>query len=323
MKKLLSVFLAVSLCLCACVSFASCGASAKFEFELSKDGSFYIITAINTTEKTEVLDIPSKYDGKPVKAIMSWTTVKNNNSSNLKQINIPNSIRFIKWLMIDKDCVVNFGDYTGALAPASTFDFPKQNNMGELDYNNLAPHTFHEFSLIIAGLGATDPGKTLTFPQNVIFAGSDVFPYHETVSFEGPVSTYQEGNGANGWDEVTTRFINFNRCKTVEIPEVAVGKGYNKINVHLPFPSGVNYLTEHVIVADSVRTVHFSAGSSGNGQLNLYLSGNDGFESTYGTSNPKEEFPTYLIKDYYYSETQPTDTSVTYWHYVDGVPTPW
>ena len=30
MKKLLSVFLAVSLCLCACVSFASCGASAKF-----------------------------------------------------------------------------------------------------------------------------------------------------------------------------------------------------------------------------------------------------------------------------------------------------
>jgi hypothetical protein len=26
---------------------------------------------------------------------------------------------------------------------------------------------------------------------------------------------------------------------------------------------------------------------------------------------------------YYYSETQPTDTTNQYWHYVDGVPTKW
>ena len=26
---------------------------------------------------------------------------------------------------------------------------------------------------------------------------------------------------------------------------------------------------------------------------------------------------------YYYSETKPTDTTYKYWHYVDGIPTPW
>lgn len=26
---------------------------------------------------------------------------------------------------------------------------------------------------------------------------------------------------------------------------------------------------------------------------------------------------------YYFSESEPTDTAYNYWHYVDGVPTPW
>ncbi|MBQ7335470.1 MAG: hypothetical protein IJW92_03225 [Clostridia bacterium] len=324
MKKLVSMLLAVSMCICVCIALTACGgSSAKFEYELSDDGSYYIITDIEITEKTEVLDIPAEYDGKPVKAIMSWTTVKNNHSSNLKEINIPNSIRFIKWLSIDEGCVVNFGDYSNNLVPTSTFDFPQKNNIGELDYNNLAQHTFYEFSVIIAGISASSPNSgTITFPENVVFAGNDVNTYFEKVFFAGKVSTYQKGNAENGWDDVTTKFLQVNRSKTVEIPEVAVGKGYDKINVHLP--TGGNYVTENLIVSDSVRSVMFSTtGEAGEGQLNLYFTGEKGFESTFSSSKPGNEFPTYLIKDYYYSETQPTDTSVAYWHYVDSVPTPW
>ena len=38
-----------------------------------------------------------------------------------------------------------------------------------------------------------------------------------------------------------------------------------------------------------------------------------------------EEFNSdlFFASRYYYSETQPTDTTCQYWHYVDGVPTPW
>ena len=51
--------------------------------------------------------------------------------------------------------------------------------------------------------------------------------------------------------------------------------------------------------------------------LNIYLSSANGTFSSGGNAG--------LISGntYYYSETKPTDTTKTYWHYVDGVPTPW
>ena len=321
MKRILSMLLALSICICACISLTACGSSAKFEYQLSDDGSYYIITAINITEKTEVLDIPAEYEGKPVKAIMSWVSVKNNKSSNLKEINIPGSIRFIKHMSLAEGCKVNFADYSNNLVPTSTFNFPKKGNDGSLNYNNLAPHTFYEFSVIIDGLVSSKVSADIEFPHNVVFVNSgNVRPHAESVTFAGLVSTYQEGNGENGWDEVTTSFIDMRICVTVEIPDVAVGKGYNKINVSLPYDQN-NARTENLIVSNSVRQVRFSAAKSNNlGQLNIFFSGDDGFESTF---YPEDDFPRHLIKDYYYSETQPTDSSESYWRYVNGVPTPW
>lgn len=43
--------------------------------------------------------------------------------------------------------------------------------------------------------------------------------------------------------------------------------------------------------------------------------------NTISISNGNSDL-TYVIR-YYYSETQPTDTTYKYWHYVDGVPTSW
>ena len=43
-----------------------------------------------------------------------------------------------------------------------------------------------------------------------------------------------------------------------------------------------------------------------------------------GWTNIDHYYFNYLEKAiYYYSETQPTDTEYRYWHYVDGIPTPW
>ncbi len=334
MKKLVSMLLAVSMCVCVCISLTACGgSSAKFDFELSNDGSYYIITGINITEKTEVLDIPAEHDGKPVKAIMNWKTVKNNHSSHLKEINIPNSIRFIKWLSVDEGCVVNFGDYTNNLVSTSTFDFPKKGNDGSLDFNNLTQHTFYDFSLIIGGIVTSHNEGTFTFPENVVLAGNsqNTLIDFESIAFSGKLSTYQEGDGSNGWDDVVTYFpLYFSRAKTVEIPELAIGKGYSQISIHLPNGSGSNYATENVILCDLPQQVVFFAGD-GNGKkkLNVFVNVSGatddelmGINANFN-SNPGTDFPSHLVKFYRYSETQPTDNNLSYWHYVDGVPTPW
>jgi hypothetical protein len=57
----------------------------------------------------------------------------------------------------------------------------------------------------------------------------------------------------------------------------------------------------------SLKTVYYTGSSEEWGQISI------------GSSNSKLTSAT----RYYYSETQPTDTTYQYWHYVNGVPTKW
>ena len=330
MKRIISLLLSVCLCVSLCALLTACGSSAKFEYKLSDDGSYYIITKINITEKTETLDIPAEYEGKPVKALTSlekWTAlveVKNNHERKLKSVNIPNSIRFIDGLYINEGCTVTFGDYSGKLVSTSTFKMPEKG-----DYNNLQDYTFYDFSIILFNCNWYAGSGSICFPENVALFQSDDngngnSVAFDTVTFAGKLAPYQKGDGSNGWDDVTVPyFVDFRQCKTLQLPEVAAGKGYIDLGM-IVTGSGDNTgnTIENLILSKSVNKIKFIANGLPQKTVSMYWEEVCTPTITF-SDNITRPMQDEYFKMYVYSETQPTDTSVQYWHYVDGVPTSW
>ena len=62
-----------------------------FEFTLSQDGTYYVITGINNTDITSIT-IPTSYDGHPVKEIADYAFI---DCLALESVTIPDSITFI------------------------------------------------------------------------------------------------------------------------------------------------------------------------------------------------------------------------------------
>jgi hypothetical protein len=77
----------------------------------------------------------------------------------------------------------------------------------------------------------------------------------------------------------------------------------------------------NIILGDSVKNIDRYAFSDCSNLTTIYYTGTP----TDWTSITIDSFnnPITSATIYYYSETQPTDTTVQYWHYVDGVPTVW
>lgn len=112
MKKTLSLILILMLTMALMLSFTSCGDNTSeddpensegeaydptkiLDYKLSDDGDYYIVTGYGFHSNSEV-EIPSEYEGKPVKAIgrsaFSHTSLSRDN---LKKIIIPASVTFI------------------------------------------------------------------------------------------------------------------------------------------------------------------------------------------------------------------------------------
>lgn len=79
MTKKISLLLAIILAFCSCVALSSCGEppedpngydieSYVFDFHISDDGTYYIVTGYGINTETETI-IPDEHEGKPVKAI--------------------------------------------------------------------------------------------------------------------------------------------------------------------------------------------------------------------------------------------------------------
>lgn len=76
-----------------------------------------------------------------------------------------------------------------------------------------------------------------------------------------------------------------------------------------------------ITIPDSVTAIEDSAFSWCRNLMHVYY-----FGSPTEWSNIRINLDNSALTSatrYYYSETQPTDTTYKYWHYVDGVPTPW
>ncbi|MBE6601121.1 MAG: leucine-rich repeat domain-containing protein [Ruminococcaceae bacterium] len=79
----------------------------------------------------------------------------------------------------------------------------------------------------------------------------------------------------------------------------------------ITIPDSVTSIREGAFVrCGNLRTVYYIGTAEDWSNINI---------NSYNNANTSLTSAT----RYYYSETQPTDTTYEYWHYVDGVPTKW
>ena len=91
MKKLVLVLLAVALTVTLAFALTSCG-GPKITYELSEDGTYYIVDQVRFKDADSEVVIPEEYDGKPVKAIGDDAFIAEMNDSFIAKLTIPGSV---------------------------------------------------------------------------------------------------------------------------------------------------------------------------------------------------------------------------------------
>ena len=76
-----------------------------------------------------------------------------------------------------------------------------------------------------------------------------------------------------------------------------------------------------ITIPDSVTSIDNFAFYDCSSLTSVFYKGTAEQWNTISISNGNSDLTS--TTRYYYSETQPTDTTYKYWHYVDGVPTAW
>ena len=145
---------------------------------------------------------------------------------------------------------------------------------------------------------------SITIPDSVTSIGSSAFRGCSSLtSITIPDSVTSIGSSA------------FRGCSS--LTSIAIGNNVTSIG-YSAF-SNCSSLTS-ITIPDSVTSIGDSAFSGCSSLTSVFYKGTAeqwNTISSYGNSDL-----TFATR-YYYSETQPTDTTYKYWHYVDGVPTAW
>ena len=119
-------------------------------------------------------------------------------------------------------------------------------------------------------------------------------------------------------DSVTSNLYNmFNGC--TGLTSVTIGKNVTMIDA-MAFSACTNLTS--VTIGKGVTNVSWWAFSGCTSLTNVYFMGSPAEWSSI-TIHWNGNDDLINATRYYYSEEAPTDTTYSYWHYVDGVPTPW
>ena len=111
MKKILSFFLL----LCLCIHFCSCGSEKEYapskglDYELSEDGTYYIVTGLGSCNDSFIV-IPEKYKNLPVCAVGDSAFRK----TGITHVILPESIMQIAYDAFEDCSKLAFNEYGGA-----------------------------------------------------------------------------------------------------------------------------------------------------------------------------------------------------------------
>jgi hypothetical protein len=129
-----------------------------------------------------------------------------------------------------------------------------------------------------------------------------------------------------GYDDV--RLVKANAKNVLQIPDKVTynGREYTVTSVGFIMSSGLFDCTrpitsgysKNVVIPHTVEYISPRAVTNENSSVNIFY---EGTRSEWSKLQPGTKY-TARSKIYYFSETRP-NASGNYWHYVDGVPTPW
>lgn len=233
------------------------------------------------------------------------------NCDNLVSITIPNTLKSIgSWSL-----------YMCANLETITVD-EHNPNYKSID-GNLYSKDGH--TLIQYAIGKTN--KTFTFPIGVTTIGNNAFSYsHNLTSIIFPNSIVTIGNGAFwGCDNLTEVTI------PNHITTLGEGTFYGCTNLErVTLPDNLSVIGEmsfcdcsnliSIVIPSSVTCIDKLAFSWDCGLSIVYYASTKPAWNTIYIDGNNDNLASATV--YYYSKTQPT-TSGNYWHYIDGVPTPW
>lgn len=314
-KKFLFTFTALLCAVVCAVGFAACSekSAVKLSYELSSDSSYYTVTEISTSEKTDVI-VPSEHEGKPVKRITCRANGK------IARLSIPDSVNYIgenAFYGCGAD-LVTFGDY--ADAELSTHD-----------------EKIQLYSLYIGDRAFVQCNLTkVTIPDDA-YLGTSVFQSNNIaeVKFGGNISVKTDGS-------YELNAFRYCPLTSIVLPEATVSYSVSLSCLANTSPSSFDEKTytlplKYVVAPACVKL----SGSWARGQINNYnvyppeiyckateleAAGTPFYSSIddiraskcYQFNKPEKPFYQFV---YYYSESKPTAGSC--WRFVNGVPAKW
>ncbi|MDE6105262.1 MAG: leucine-rich repeat domain-containing protein [Clostridia bacterium] len=309
-RKILALFTALTAIFACTAFFAACSEQEQFNFILSDDGTYYICEAAKNTDTDTEIVIPSEYKDKPVGEVRNFWC------DNLESVTIPDSVTKIGWQgfsgntklknvsigsgvkeigeqafggctalesIVIPDNVITIGEYA----------FDKCNNLKDISLGKgitaIASYTFNKCENL----------KTVVLPDNVKVINNSAF-------IESGIESITFGKGLTDIGEYA--FRDCKNLKSITLPDNLKTIGnrafFDCSGLETVVLGGKKEITFGDNIFDSCPNFKglFSKSSF-----------EDWVES--GSSAP--------VKIHFYSETEPTDDSCYYWHYVDEQITVW
>ena len=152
---------------------------------------------------------------------------------------------------------------------------------------------------------------SVTIPDSVTTIGEYAFSDCTSLKYNEYHNAYYLGNDNNPYVVlVKAKSKNITSCEINENCKFIHSKAFFKCTslTNITIPNSVITIGEHAFSKCSSLTIVYYLGTQTE-WINISIQSNNG--------------PLESAAKYYYSKTQPTDTTYNYWHYVDGIPTAW
>lgn len=312
------------------------------------DNSYYKVTGLGTTKDTDIV-IPSFYNGLPVKDIGDGAFSFCNR---LKSVVIPNTVTNIGMFAFE-EC----SSLTSVVIPNSVTSIGRTAFIKCIALTNvIIPN-----SVTKIGFNSFENCSSLTsivIPESVTSIGGAAFlgcSRLESIVVDEKNQVYDSRENCNGIIKTSTNTL-IQGCSTTIIPNSVVSIGNNAFDkcsnlTNIIIPNSVtsignwafnecsslssiklsNSVTSignwafygcsftSIVIPDSVTHIIINAFANCNKLKTVFYAG-----SVEDWNNVENDDGNNINKKLaFYSETQPTDTSYKYWHYVDDVPTLW